>query len=194
MDIIFLGPPGVGKGTQCKQVAQKYGWPHLSTGEVMRAAISAGTELGRQVQSIVSSGQLVSDETVLEIVADRIRQPDCREGCIFDGFPRTVQQARMLDQLLAQNQRGLDAVLELIADDAEVTQRLLSRAAIEGRADDSPATIAQRLNIYHSQTAPLTEFYRQRGLLVEIPGLGTPQQVFDRIVNQIDQLRDEHSR
>ncbi len=189
MDIVFLGPPGVGKGTQCKRVAEKYGWPHLSTGEIMRAAISAGTDLGQRVQSYVSAGKLVPDEVVLEIVAERIRQSDCASGCIFDGFPRTVQQARMLERLLGQDQRGLAAVLQLTADDAEVTRRLLSRAQIEGRSDDSPDTIAHRLDVYHSQTAPLTEFYREQGLLIEIIGTGTPDQVFGEIVAEIDQLR-----
>jgi adenylate kinase len=189
MDIVFLGPPGVGKGTQCKQVAQKYGWPHLSTGEIMRSAIAAGTKLGQQVQSFVSSGKLVPDQVVLDIVADRIRRSDCKSGCIFDGFPRTVQQAQMLDKLLQQDERGLAAVLQLMADDAEVTRRLMSRSEIEGRSDDSPATIAHRLDVYHSQTSPLTAFYRDRGLLVEIDGTGTPEQVFANIVAEIDQLR-----
>ncbi len=160
----------------------------------MRAAISGDAPLGQRVNSFIQTGKLVPDEIVMDIVADRIQQPDCQSGFIFDGFPRTVKQAEMLDGLLKKDEKSLTSVVQLIADDEEVTRRLLARAEIEGRSDDSPETIAHRLEVYHSQTSPLTKFYRQRNLLIEVDGTGKPSDVFDSIVTEIEQMACNNSR
>jgi adenylate kinase len=166
VNVLFLGPQGSGKGTQAKQLASEYGLAHVATGDMLREAIAAGTELGRRVQPIVESGQLVPDELVVELIRDRLERPDAAEGFVLDGFPRTLAQADALDAMLAEIGRGLDVIFEFQLSDEVATERMLGRASEEGRSDDTPKTIAQRLRIYREQTEPVVEHYRATGRLV----------------------------
>lgn len=189
MIVVFLGPPGVGKGTQCKRIAGENGWANVSTGEILRKAIADKTPLGQSVKQYLDSGTLVPDQVVFELVEERLKQRDCREGCILDGFPRTEDQAKMLDELLEKQGKKLEAVVTLCAKDEELRKRMLSRAEQEGRSDDTPATIQQRLQVYHQQTAPLIKYYRQRGSLYEVDGMGSPDQVSQLIRNVIQSVK-----
>jgi adenylate kinase len=190
MLVVFIGPPGAGKGTQAKRLAAHLRVPHLSTGDMLREAVEAGTDLGKQAVRYMNEGQLAPDALVVQIIGQRLEQPDCRRGSLFDGFPRTVEQAKSLDERLAQSGRSLDIVLELKVDDQELIQRLLRRAqeSAKPRTDDTPEAIPKRLQVYHSQTAPVLDFYRRRSLLCEIDGHGTPDQVFTRIRAAVDQI------
>lgn len=192
MLIVFIGPPGAGKGTQAERLADHLGVPHLSTGEMLRDAAAAGTEHGREAAKYMERGQLAPDELVVQVICERVQQPDCARGCLFDGFPRTINQAQILDQHLEQDGRSLDVVLELKCDEEELIRRLLRRAkeAKKPRADDTPEAIPKRLEVYRVQTAPVLDYYRQRGLLCEIDGQGTPDRVFARIRAAVDELRD----
>ena len=181
-----MGPPGAGKGTQAIKIAEHYGIPAISTGDIFRALQTADTPLARQVRAIMESGGYVSDEITNEIVADRLAQPDCDSGFLLDGYPRTLQQVQTLDDYLAETNRPIDAVISLLADTEEVVARLLRRAEIDGRADDNEETIRVRLQVYADQTAPLLEVYRSRGLLVEVNGLGEIDEVSDRIFAALD--------
>ena len=181
-----MGPPGAGKGTQAIKIAEHYGIPAISTGDIFRALQTADTPLARQVRAIMESGGYVSDEITNEIVADRLAQPDCESGFLLDGYPRTLQQVQTLDDYLAETNRPIDAVISLLADTEEVVARLLRRAEIDGRADDNEETIRVRLQVYADQTAPLLEVYRSRGLLVEVNGLGEIDEVSDRIFAALD--------
>lgn len=183
MIVVFLGPPGVGKGTQCQRIATEQGWGVISTGEILRQAMQAGTPLGNSVRQYLDTGRLVPDEPVFELVEQRLSSVVCRDGCILDGFPRTVQQARMFDELLAKTGRSIDATICFCADDTELRRRLLQRATKEGRSDDTPATIAERLEVYRDQTAPLIRYYRDAKCLYEVDGMGTPDQVHQLIKN-----------
>jgi adenylate kinase len=181
MQLVIMGPPGAGKGTQAKLIAEHYGIPAISTGDIFRAMKTADTPLARQVRAIMESGGYVSDEITNAIVADRLGMSDCKAGFLLDGYPRTVQQVQTLDDLLAETDRPLDAVISLLADTDEVVARLLRRAEIEGRSDDNEETIRVRLQVYADQTAPLLEVYRSRDLLVEVDGLGEVGEVSERI-------------
>jgi adenylate kinase len=181
-----MGPPGAGKGTQAIKIAQHYGIPAISTGDIFRALQTADTPLARQVRAIMESGGYVSDEITNQIVADRLAQPDCESGFLLDGYPRTLQQVQTLDDNLAETNRPIDAVISLLADTEEVVARLLRRAEIDGRADDNEETIRVRLQVYADQTAPLLEVYRSRGLLVEVNGLGEIDEVSDRVFAALD--------
>ncbi len=181
-----MGPPGAGKGTQAIKIAEHYGIPAISTGDIFRALQTADTPLARQVRAIMESGGYVSDEITNEIVADRLAQPDCESGFLLDGYPRTLQQVQTLDDNLAETNRPITAVISLLADTEEVVARLLRRAEIDGRADDNEETIRVRLQVYADQTAPLLEVYRSRGLLVEVNGLGEIDEVSDRIFAALD--------
>ena len=167
-----MGPPGAGKGTQAIKIAEHYGIPAISTGDIFRALQTADTPLARQVRAIMESGGYVSDEITNEIVAERLAQPDCTSGFLLDGYPRTLQQVQTLDDQLAETE--------------EVVARLLRRAEIDGRADDNEETIRVRLQVYADQTAPLLEVYRSRGLLVEVNGLGEIDEVSDRVFAALD--------
>jgi len=182
MQIVFVGPPGAGKGTQALRLKVYLGVVHLSTGDMFREAEQAGTELGRQAAEFFRAGKLVPDDVVIGIIAERLQQPDCDAGCLFDGFPRTVSQAVALDAMLAQRGRPIDLVLALEVADEVVTERLVGR----GRMDDSPVTIRERLRQYYQLTKPLIEYYRRQGLLRTIDGTGTEDQVFARVRAAID--------
>ena len=181
MQLVIMGPPGAGKGTQATLIAEHYGIPAISTGDMFRAMKTADTPLARQVREIMESGGYVSDDITNAIVADRLANEDCNRGFLLDGYPRTLQQVQTLDDYLAESQRPLNAVISLIADVEEVVARLLRRAVIDGRSDDNEETIRVRLQVYAEQTEPLLEVYRSRGLLVEVDGHGEVQEVSERI-------------
>jgi adenylate kinase len=183
--MLIMGPPGAGKGTQAKGVAARYGVPAVSTGDIFRANISQGTDLGLRVKEIMASGGYVGDDITNEIVADRLAQPDAREGFLLDGYPRTLGQVAALDGLLAEHQTALDAVLVLVADTDELVARLMKRAETEGREDDTEAAVRVRQQVYADETAPLLDVYRERGLLVEVDGLGTVEEVAGRIAERL---------
>lgn len=177
MNLIIFGPPGAGKGTQAKLLQEKHGWPQLSTGDMLRAAIAAKTELGKKVESILAKGDLVSDETVIGIIDERYAQPDCARGAIFDGFPRTILQAEALDDMLNRRSRRIDLVLELKVDDAILLKRAEHRAA-EAKAlgkaprdDDNPDTVRNRLAVYWKSTAPLLVYYQNQNKIVTVDGM-----------------------
>jgi adenylate kinase len=182
MRIVFIGPPGAGKGTQAVRLKDYLEIAHLSTGDMLREAASAGTPLGREAQQYMSDGKLVPDEVVVGIVVDRLASPDCQRGCLFDGFPRTVPQAETLDGVLAERNIPLDMVLELQVAD----ERLFERLAARGRADDNEDTIRERLRQYTRLTTPLLDYYRGRGILRSVDGEGTPDEVFARIKAAVD--------
>lgn len=184
MRLVFIGPPGAGKGTQAERIVQRYHLAHLSTGDMLRAARDAETEVGREAEKYMSAGELVPDETIVKIIAERLAEPDCREGYLLDGFPRTIAQAEALDEMLADKGTPLDVVLELRVPEEELFRRLSGR----GRADDKPAVIRQRLVAYRRQTEPLLAYYSQSGLLTSVDGLGTVEEIFDRITKVLDDL------
>jgi adenylate kinase len=189
MLIVFIGPPGAGKGTQAKRLLQYLSIPHLSTGELLREAKHADSPVGRLAAQYMDGGRLVPDPLVLTMVGEKLEDAKYAGGCLFDGFPRTLQQARSLDQSLSQRGTPLDLVLELKADESELIARMLKRAAAERRADDNPQTMAQRMEVYRKQTAPLLEYYRQQGKLATIDALGTPDEVFERIRQVVESRR-----
>jgi adenylate kinase len=193
MRLLIMGPPGAGKGTQAMRIAEHYGIPAISTGDIFRAMKNADTPLARQVRAIMESGGYVSDEITNEIVEDRLARPDCQAGFLLDGYPRTLQQVRTLDDYLAETGRPLDAVISLLADTDEVVVRLLRRAVIDGRSDDNEETIRVRLQVYVEQTEPLLEVYRSRGLLVEVDGLGEVDQVSERVFAALDAHRERRT-
>lgn len=184
MKIVLIGPPGAGKGTQADRLVQRYNLAHLSTGDMLRAARDAQTTVGRKADPYMSKGQLVPDEIILELVAERLQQPDCQRGYLLDGFPRTVAQAEALDRLLGEQSTPLHAVLELQVPEEELFERLAGR----GRTDDQPAVIRQRLASYRRQTEPLLEYYAKAGLLETIDGVGAVDDVFQRIKAVLDPI------
>jgi adenylate kinase len=188
MNLLVLGPQGSGKGTQAKRISAEYGIPHVSTGDMFRAAVAAGSELGRRVEPILSAGDLVPDELTVALIRERLEQPDAEGGFVLDGFPRTLAQAEALDAMLADVERTLDAVLFFdLADDA-ATERLLRRAAEEERPDDTPDVIARRLAIYHEQTVPVVEHYRATGMLIPLHAERPVDGVFAEIQDALSQL------
>jgi adenylate kinase len=168
VNLLVLGPQGSGKGTQAARLSEEHGIPHISTGEMFRSAIAAGTELGREVEPILAAGELVPDELTVALIRDRLSQPDASRGFVLDGFPRNLEQAEALDAMLAEIGRTLDAVLFFDLPDQVALERLLSRARDEEREDDRPEVIARRLEIYHEQTEPVVERYRATGKLVPL--------------------------
>jgi adenylate kinase len=188
-----MGPPGAGKGTQAKRIAEHYRIPAISTGDMFRAMKHADTPLARQVRAIMESGEYVSDEITNEIVKDRLAQSDCAAGFLLDGYPRTLQQVQTLDDYLAETDRPVDAVVSLLADIDEVVARLLKRAEIDGRSDDNEETIRVRLQVYAEQTEPLLEVYRSRDLLVEVDGLGPIDEVSERVFAALDAHRQRRT-
>ncbi len=214
MNLIFLGPPGAGKGTQAQRVAAAHGLVQLSTGDMLRAAVAAGTEVGLKAKAVMEAGDLVSDDIVGAIIADRIAEPDCAGGFILDGFPRTVAQAEALDIVLAAREARIDHVVEMTVDDEALIERIsgrfscvacgaayhdrFNRPKVEGvcdacggsefvrRADDNAETVANRLRAYHAQTAPLLPYYRERGALRPVDGMAE----IDAVTRQIEAVLD----
>jgi adenylate kinase len=190
MRLILLGPPGAGKGTQSSRLEQKYGIPQLSTGDMLRAAVKAGTPVGLQAKAVMDAGGLVSDEIVVGIIAARIEEPDCAKGFILDGFPRTVAQAKALDAMLKSKHKELDAVIELVVDDQILLSRIEGRAretvAAGGvvRADDNPDAFKKRLEQYHQLTAPVSDYYRSVGELRTVDGMAA----IDAVTAEIDSI------
>jgi adenylate kinase len=218
MRLVLLGPPGAGKGTQAERIAARYDIPHLSTGDMLREAVAAGTEVGRRARAIMDAGQLVPDEVMNQLVAERLAQPDAARGFVLDGFPRTLAQAQALDDLLKQRGQRLDAVLELAVDDDALVERISGRFAcarcgagyhdrfkqprVEGvcdvcggrefvrREDDKPETVRARLKAYHEQTAPLLPFYRNQGLLAAVDGMAEIDHVSAQVFERINALTE----
>ncbi len=182
MRLIILGPPGAGKGTQAARIAERFAIPAISTGDIFRANIKNETELGRKVKDILASGGYVTDEITNAIVRDRLAEDDARGGFLLDGYPRTLAQVAALDAILAEGGHALDHVLELTVDEDSVVQRLLKRARTEGRVDDTEEVIRERQAIYRKETAPLAAVYSQRGLLVQVDGMGEVDEVTERLV------------
>ncbi len=181
MRLIFLGPPGSGKGTQAKLLAERLGIPAISTGDMLRDAVRRGTPLGRRAQAIMEAGELVPDDVVIGLVRERIASADAVNGFLLDGFPRTIEQADALGRLLEGNGVSLNGVLNLLVPEGTLVERLLGRAALEGRSDDRRETVAERLRVYREKTAPLVGHYRALGLLTDVDGSGSVEEVAARI-------------
>lgn len=185
--LLIVGPPGAGKGTQASRIAERYGVPWISTGDIFRANIKAGTQLGQRVSQLIEAGRLVPDDLTNEIVADRLKREDAEHGFLLDGYPRTVDQVHALDAVLQAGARALDAVVLLEAETDVVVERLLKRAETEGRADDTEDVIRHRQNVYAEQTEPLIELFETRGILVKVDGLGAVDEVTERIFSALDE-------
>ncbi|HLY04569.1 MAG TPA: adenylate kinase [Rhizomicrobium sp.] len=188
MNLVLFGPPGAGKGTQAGILQAERGWPQLSTGEMLRAAARAGTELGRKTKDIIDRGELVSDDVVVAIVAERLCQDTCTKGAVFDGFPRTIAQARALDRMLAGCGKQIDRVIELKVDDEALVRRVENRIREGGahRADDTPETLRHRLGVYYRNTAPLLDYYRGQGKLARVDGMAPIPEVAKAISQILD--------
>ena len=182
---MLFGPPGAGKGTQAARLSERLRVPAISTGDIFRANIAGGTELGRKVVAYTSRGALVPDELTDALVRDRLARPDAEAGFLLDGYPRNVAQVEALDAMLADAGTPLDAVVEITADPEAVVDRLLKRAAIERRVDDTEDVIRNRLDVYADQTAPIAKVYADRGLLVQVDGIGDLDEVTERLVRAI---------
>ena len=181
MRVVFLGPPGSGKGTQAKLLASRLGVPAISTGEILRAAVAERKPLGLQAKAVMDTGELVSDELMIALIRERTQQADSRNGFILDGFPRTLAQAGALEAMLTETGQSLSGVLNLTVPEPLLVDRMAGRAAAESRSDDAPATVRERLRVYREKTAPLVDYYRKRGLLGDVDGVGSVSEVADRI-------------
>ncbi len=213
MKIVMLGAPGAGKGTQAKRLASKYGIPHISTGDIFRANIKNGTELGKKAKVYMDQGLLVPDELVVDLVIDRFKEPDCEKGYVLDGFPRTIPQAKALDEALAKNNDALEYAIDVDVPDENIIRRMSGRRACIGcgatyhvvtippkkegicdtcgaelvlRADDKPETVEKRLKVYHDQTQPLIDYYQGKGILRSVDGTRDMEEVFDEIVGIVE--------
>jgi len=185
MRMILMGPPGAGKGTQAQVVAERYSIPAISTGDIFRKNASEGTELGIQAQRFMDAGEYVPDELTNLMVRNRIDEPDAERGFLLDGYPRTLAQVEELDGMIKHTGHVLDAVVVLTVDKEELVQRLLQRAETEGRADDTEDVVRRRQEVYHDQTAPLIDVYRDRGLMIEVDGMGEVDEVSKRIFDAL---------
>jgi adenylate kinase len=183
MRLVLLGPPGAGKGTQAAQVACRFNAPHIATGDIFRANVAEGTELGRAAQEFMDRGDLVPDSVVIAMVMERLASDDCSSGFVLDGFPRTVNQAEALDRRLAELGTPLEAALSFDVTEEELLRRLAGRAAAQHRADDAEATIRHRLEVFAIKTRPLIDYYAHRGLLTMVDGVGPVQEVTGRILS-----------
>jgi adenylate kinase len=191
MNVIFFGPPGAGKGTQAKLIEEQYGLKQLSTGDMLREERASKSPLGKQVASLMDNGKLVSDDIVIELIANRIDSPACAKGVIFDGFPRTLAQAEALDAMLASRCKKIDLVLELQVDDEEVLKRVNKRAHQEGRADDTYQTLKTRLDLYRDYAAVVLPYYRKNGEVVALNGQQPIKTVTDVICAALDKIADD---
>ncbi|CAN5135810.1 adenylate kinase [soil metagenome] len=183
--LLIVGPPGAGKGTQSARLTEAFGIPAIATGDIFRSNIKNGTPLGVEVKAIVDAGDYVPDSLTNALVADRLEEEDALEGFLLDGYPRTLEQVAFLDRLLAGKGQQLDAVIQLVADQDEVVRRLRNRAIEQGRSDDSEQAIRHRQQVYAEQTSPLIEVYGQRGILIEVDGLGEIDEVSSRIADAL---------
>ncbi len=190
MRLVLLGAPGSGKGTQATRLREHLQVPHISTGELLRAAVAAGTPLGLQAKAVMAAGNLVSDAIVLGMLEERFTQPDTRNGFILDGYPRNLAQANALDALLRKIDQPMDIAVQLDVDQDLLVDRLAGRAKAEGRADDSPEAVRNRLKVYEEQTAPVVDFYRNQGKLAHLDGVGSLDEVFNRIIEAISPHAD----
>ena len=190
MRMILMGPPGAGKGTQAQVVAERYSIPAISTGDIFRKNASEGTELGIQAQRFMDAGEYVPDELTNLMVRNRIDEPDAERGFLLDGYPRTLAQVEELDGMIKHTGHVLDAVVVLTVDKEELVQRLLQRAATEGRADDTEDVVRRRYEVYDDQTAPLIDVYRDRGLMIEVDGMGEVDEVSQRIFDALDKVTE----
>ena len=188
LNVLLLGPQGAGKGTQAKRISAEYDVPHIASGEILRAEMQAGTELGRRVKDVYDRGDLVSDDLMIELIRTRLAQADTDAGFVLDGFPRTTVQAEALDEMFGDIGRSFSVVFALQIPDEIAFERLRKRAEIEGRADDTAEAIRRRLETYHRETKPLIEYYRARGNLVPIHGDRTENQVFAEIQSALEQV------
>ena len=188
MRILLLGPQGSGKGTQAQRISRTYGIPHIATGDMLRVAMAAGTELGRRVKPIYDAGELVPDDLMIDLIRERLSQPDAEDGFVLDGFPRTLEQAEALDDMLLELGRPLDVVFDLQIDEPTTVQRLLDRARKEGRSDDTPEAIAKRLELFGEATLPVIEHYRAQGKVVGVHAGGTVNEVFNEIQETLEQV------
>jgi adenylate kinase len=188
LNVLLLGPQGAGKGTQAKRISTEYDIPHVASGEILRAEMQAGTELGRRVKDVYDRGDLVSDDLVIELIRTRLSQPDTDAGFILDGFPRTTVQAEALDQMFGEIGRSFSVVFALQIPDNVAFERLHRRAELEARADDTDEAIRRRLETYHRETEPLIEYYRVRGNLVPIHGDRSENEVFAEIQSALEQV------
>jgi len=181
MLIVFIGPPGAGKGTQCRRLIEQLKIPHLSTGEMLRAVKRQDSALSRWIASYIDAGRLAPDHLVMRIVAQKLQSDECKFGALFDGFPRTIVQAQLLDDFLVEHHKPLDIALELRVDEQILIDRLLKRAEIDGRADDNYDTIRERLRVFRDQTSPLIQYYAKQGKLESINGEQSEEGVYAEI-------------
>jgi adenylate kinase len=191
VNVLMLGPQGAGKGTQAKKIAEAYDVPHIATGDMFRAAIDAGSELGLKVEPLLKSGQLVPDDVTIALIRDRLAEEDAQQGFVLDGFPRNIAQAEALDAMLEEIERPLDAVLLLELSDDTARERLGKRAATEGRADDQPEAIENRLRQYHEQTEPVVDYYLATGKLVKMHAERPIDEVWAEIADTLESLAGE---
>lgn len=185
MRLVFIGPAGAGKGTQAEKIIDRYSVTHLSTGDMLRAARDAKTEIGLEADKYMSSGQLVPDEVIIGIIEERLKEDDCKEGILLDGFPRTIAQAEALDEMLKKQDTPLDLVIELRVPEDELFERLAKRA----RKDDQPEAIRRRLKSYAEETSPLLDYYAKQDLLHTVDGLGAIEEIFARISDKLDTIK-----
>ncbi|MCU0709195.1 MAG: adenylate kinase [Pirellula sp.] len=189
MMVVFIGPPGAGKGTQCRRLVDLLRIPHLSTGEMLRAVMREESALSRWLASYIDAGKLAPDHLVMRIVAQKLQSDECKPGALFDGFPRTIVQAQLLDDYLMEHHRPLDVALNLQVDEEILVERLLKRAQIDGRADDNYETIRERLKVFRTQTSPLIDYYSKQGKLESIDGAQSEDQVFEDIQSIVMRLQ-----
>lgn len=187
--LVFLGPPGVGKGTQAAKLAAEFKLPHISTGDIFRDHLKRETELGRKAKEFMNAGKLVPDELTVSLVIDRISRTDCEKGYILDGFPRNVRQGEALDKALVQRGEQVTAALNFDAPRQTVIDRIAGRALKEGRVDDTPETVKKRLEVYDAETGPLTPFYREKGVLHEFDATGTIDQIYGQSKDRVLSLK-----